>query len=74
LKIKNMHVIANKVTPENRARIEEYSVELKMDLVGVVPFDEVLAKFDLEGKPLAQLPEDSKALKAVGEIVTKMGL
>lgn len=74
LNIKKMHVIANKVTPENRARIEEYAVELKMDLVGVVPFDEILAKFDLEGKPLAQLPDDSKALMAAGEIVIKMGL
>jgi CO dehydrogenase maturation factor len=62
------------VTPENRARLEEYAVELKMDLVGVVPFDEVLAKFDLEGKPLSQLTEDSKALIAVGDIVKKMGL
>ncbi len=73
LNIKKMHVIANKVTPENRAMIEKYAVELKMDIAGVVPFDEVLAKFDLEGKPLAHLPDDSKALIAAGEIVTKMG-
>ena len=39
-----------------------------------MPFDEILAKFDLEGRPLAELPEDSKALKAVSEIVKKMGL
>jgi CO dehydrogenase maturation factor len=69
-----MHVVANKVTPENRARIEEYAKELKMDLVGVVPFDEMLAKFDLEGRPLAELPEDSAALRSVGEMVTRMGL
>ncbi len=74
LNIKKMHVIANKVTPENRARIEEYASELKMDLVGIVPFDEVLAKFDLEGKPLAELPEDSAAFKGIGEIARKMGL
>jgi len=69
-----MHVIANKVTPENRARIEEYAKELKMDLVGIVPFDNVLAIFDLEGRPLVELPEDSVAMKGVGEIVRKMGL
>ncbi len=74
LNIKKMHVIANKVTPGNRARIEEYSRELKMDLVGTVPYDEVLAKFDLEGKPLADLPDDSAALLGVGEIANKMGL
>ncbi|VVB84558.1 Uncharacterised protein [uncultured archaeon] len=74
LNIRKMHVIANKVTPENRERIEEYAKELKMDLVGVVPFDEMLASFDLEGKPLAQLPEDSAAMKGIGEIVKRMGL
>jgi len=47
---------------------------LKMDLVGIVPFDEMLASFDLEGRPLEELPEDSTAMKGVGEIVRKMGL
>ncbi len=74
LNIRNMHVIANKVTPQNSARIEEYARELKMDIVGVVPFDEILARFDLEGKPLAELPEDSVALRGVGEIARRMGL
>ncbi|NJD76212.1 MAG: ATP-binding protein [Candidatus Methanoperedens sp.] len=74
LNIKKMHVIANKVTPENRARIEEYARELKMDIAGVVPFDEVLAKFDLEGRPLAELPADSAAVGGVGEIAKRMGL
>lgn len=74
LNIKKMHVIANKVTPENRARIEEYARELKMDLVGVVPFDETLARYDLEGRPLVELPEDSAAFLGVGEIAKRMGL
>ncbi len=74
LNIKKMHVIANKVTHENRGRIEEYARELKMDIVGVVPFDETLARFDLEGRPLSELPPDSEALKAVGEIAKRMGL
>ena len=74
LNVGKMHVIANKVTPENRARIEKYARELKMDLVGVVPYDEILASFDLDGKPLAELPESSIALQGVGEIAKKLGL
>ena len=74
LNIKKMHVIANKATPENREQIEDYARELKMDLMGIVPFDETLAKFDLEGRPLYELPDDSVALAGVGEIVRKMGL
>jgi CO dehydrogenase maturation factor len=74
LNIKNMHVIANKVTPENRERIEEYAKELKMDLIGIVPFDGTLAHFDLEGRPLSELPDDSPALRGVGEIIKNMNL
>lgn len=74
LNIKKMHVIANKVTPENRTRIEKYAEELKMDIVGMVPFDETLARFDLEGRPLAGLPESSMAFRGIGEIARKMGL
>lgn len=74
LNVRKMHVIANKVTPENRARIEDYARELKMDLVGIVPFDDILARFDLDGKPLAELPESSMALQGVGEIAKKLGL
>lgn len=74
LNIKKMHVIANKVTPENRARIEEYARELRMDIVGIVPFDETLAKFDLEGRPLSELPEESAALRGVKDIARRMGL
>lgn len=74
LNIKKMHVIANKVTPENRGQIEEYTKKLNMDLAGIIPFDENIAKFDLEGRPLSELPEESAALHGVGEIVKKMGL
>lgn len=74
LNIRKMHVIANKVTPGNRARIEGYARELKMDIVGFVPFDETLARFDLEGKPLAELPQDSAALKGIEVIAQRMGL
>ncbi len=74
LNIKRMHVIANKVTSQNRSQIEGYARELKMDLVGLVPFDEVVGEFDLEGKPLAELPENSVALKAVSEVAERMGL
>ncbi len=74
LNIKRMHVIANKVTPENRARIEEYASLKRMNLIGMIPFDYILARFDLEGKPIVELPEDSIALREVEEIARRLGL
>jgi len=45
-----------------------------LELVGTIPYDPLVAEFDLKGKPLYDLPEDSKAVVAVKEIVTKTGL
>jgi len=45
-----------------------------MTLGYIAAFDETLAEFDLEGKPLAELPEDSPAQRGVVEMVKKMGL
>jgi len=74
LNIGKMHVIANKITPENRMIVEEYARELEMDLVGSVPYDEILERYDLEGRPLMELPDDSKAFQGIKGIAGKMGL
>jgi CO dehydrogenase maturation factor len=43
-----------------------------LKLLSVVPYDPILAEYDLYGKPLLDLPEDSLAVKAVKEIFDKI--
>jgi CO dehydrogenase maturation factor len=43
-------------------------------LIGTVPYDENVVRFDLEGKPLAALPAGSPSVKAAYEIAVKIGL
>jgi CO dehydrogenase maturation factor len=40
--------------------------------VGIVPEDENIRAYDLVGKPIVDLPEDSKAVVAVKEIFEKV--
>ena len=50
-------------------------IELQgLDLLGVVPQDELVYQFDCDGKPTVQLPEDSPVRKAMQGIVAKLGL
>ena len=63
----------------NRAPSQELAVgileEIKLqnlDLIGVVPQDEMVYEFDSEGTPTVKLPEDSKARKALNEIACKL--
>lgn len=43
-----------------------------LELLGIIPYDTQLTEYDLYGKPLLDLPEDSPAVKAVREICDKI--
>lgn len=43
-----------------------------LELAGIVPEDENIRAFDLVGKPIIELPEDSKAVVAVKGIFEKV--
>lgn len=46
----------------------------KLDLIGVVPQDETVYRFDAEGKPSSTVPEESPVKTAMKEILAKLGL
>lgn len=46
----------------------------KLDLLGVVPHDEMVYQFDCDGRPTVQLPIDSPVRSALKEIVDRIGL
>ncbi|NPE30923.1 AAA family ATPase [Methanococcoides sp. SA1] len=72
--VKNIVVVANKVTDANRAEIERTADELNLELIGTVPVDSVIAERDLKGIPLFDLPDDSVAVQEVDKIAKKLGL
>lgn len=43
-----------------------------LELAGVVPMDPAVAEFDLRGRPLYELPDDSAAVRAVRGIAEKL--
>ena len=53
-----------------RAEIERQG----LNLLGVVPQDETVYRFDCDGRPMVELPADSPVRRALGEIVAKLGL
>ena len=53
-----------------REEIEKQGLEL----LGVVPHDDMVYQYDCDGKPTVQLPEDSPVRAALKEIVEKLGL
>lgn len=46
----------------------------KLKLLGVVPQDEDVYRFDCEGRPTVQLPADSPVRAALKEIIDNLGI
>jgi CO dehydrogenase maturation factor len=74
LKYKDLFVIVNKVTPGRKETVLETARELGLKVIGAIPYDEKLAKFDLIGDPLIDLPDDSPAVVEMQQVVREIGL
>lgn len=53
----------------NEDYLQESATKLGIELAGMVPFDENIAQFDLVGKPITDLPNDSSSLESYRRIV-----
>lgn len=75
LKPQKMGLIVNRA-PEgtlDAGTMEEIEKQ-NLNLLGVVPHDDMVYQFDCDGKPAVQLPGDSPVRAALKEIVEKLGL
>ncbi|MGL6106707.1 nucleotide-binding protein [Romboutsia sp.] len=75
LNVGNIYLIVNKV-PNGilNEGIKEEINKHNLNLIGVVPMDEMIYEYDSSGIPLVKLPEDSKSKMAISEIMTKLEL
>jgi len=64
-------VVANKVTEETKPLIEEMAQENGLEIAAYIPYEPLVAQFDLLGKPITELPEDSPVFIAIDEIYRK---
>ncbi|MEE9474296.1 MAG: AAA family ATPase [Candidatus Hydrothermarchaeaceae archaeon] len=67
---KGLFLIANRTSPDSEEKIREYAEEIGLEVLGFIPEDEKVSKYDFEGRPLIEL--NSKALSAVEKIVEKL--
>lgn len=68
----NIYLILNRVKHGNEKELIEKSKENGLDIIGLIHDDEVISKFDLEGTPLINLPDDCEPVKIVKNIVEKL--
>jgi CO dehydrogenase maturation factor len=74
LRYKELYVVVNKVTPDRKDKVLDTAKGLGLNVIGTIPYDETLAKFDLVGDPLIGLPDDSPAVMEMHQVIKEIGL
>jgi CO dehydrogenase maturation factor len=68
LHVKREAVVINRLPGDLDPEISEELKRQKLTLAGVIPTDEEVYRYDLEGRPTSQLPAESKAVQAALKI------
>lgn len=73
-RVLNIHFIITKV---QESGIDELYGEIQaagLSLTGTIPYDPLVAEYDLKSNPLIELPENTKSVEAVRNIINKVSL
>ena len=72
LEVKRQSVLINLVPDGISPVVAEEMSRLGIEPAAIIPLDEVVAQYDLEMKPLLGLPDSSRAVQAVDNLMTKL--
>ena len=70
LVVNNQSIIVNSAPPELAPMVKEEIARLEIETPIIIPNDEEIYRYDLEAKSLLNLPDTSKAVQAVGDLMT----
>ncbi len=74
LEVDRRVLIINRVIADEYIELRKMADEFGIYVAGFVPQDEMIFKFDLEGRPVFELPEDSKSVKALYNILESLNI
>jgi len=72
LSIRKKFLVVNRAVSELPEAFGHQIAGMKVQFLGTIPADELIVQFDLEGKPLVDLPESSVAVRRVSEIMAEL--
>jgi CO dehydrogenase maturation factor len=72
INFKNMFLVVNRITPDNKDLILKKAQETGIEIVGTIYEDGEVAEYDVEGTPLVELSDDSNSVVAVSKIVSRI--
>ncbi len=74
LDIERRVLIINRVSGDERDTLIKYAEDLGLEVAGTVPNDPTVFQFDLEGKPIFELPSESVAVTSLFSILDNLAI
>ncbi|MEM4789734.1 MAG: AAA family ATPase [Ignisphaera sp.] len=68
------YVVGNRISQDLVDKVKKYLGGLGYEYAGTIPEDEIISEYNTEGRPLLELPKDSRAVKAARNIAENIGL
>jgi CO dehydrogenase maturation factor len=72
LEIDRRVLIINRVSGNEGDYLKSLAENSGLSVAGTIPQDDLIFEYDLRGKPIFQLPDDSKAVRAVFNILDSL--
>jgi len=72
ISFENIYLILNRVKEGKEEELFKKAQKTNIEVIGLIHDDKTVAEFDLEGKPLIELPDDSEPVLVVKDIIDKL--
>lgn len=72
INFQKLFLVLNRVNAENKNEVLSKVKETGLELVGVIYEDDQVTDFDIEGRPLVELPSESNTVKAVSGMLSRI--
>jgi len=72
--VKHIYLVGNRFTPDLEELLQKTADDIGLEYGGIIPVDENVIAFNLTGKPLLEIPDDSPAFRAIGNLARMVGL
>ena len=71
--VEEMIFVANKITTEEaKERVLLSARRFGIEIAAFIPYDPLVAEYDIKGEPVVRLPEDAPSVRAVRELVKRI--
>jgi CO dehydrogenase maturation factor len=72
--VKTIYLVGNRFPSNMEGLLKKAAEDIGLELAGSIPVDDNVMSFNMTGKPLLDIPNDSPSYKAVEEIAHRIGL